>query len=284
MTKEDLLDKSFQSFAFDKNVQLRSVGVVQSLGPSTLYLETYLLKMRKIYYECTINEVEWFPKGLSDTEHFNIQFGKIIGIPNTERAKTAHLYPGLLNLGACIAGGSLTRDIRRQVYLFENFGGTILGGCAMATMAFALSYQVIVLNHFYARKYETKPFEKECGMCWAIKSTGIVVGSLAISTGMTQLLINIYDDIFSRKVLSGERMIQGRYWSFWWKVYRQSFIKNGRPKFGLTNAALASTITLAVIQAFRLVDDERDYRQQAIIDYMENYEAKSSINSNRFIY
>ena len=168
MTKEDLLDKSFQSFAFDKNVQLRSVGVVQSMGPSTLYLETYLLKMRKIYYECTINEVEWFPKGLSDTEHFNVKFGKIIGIPNTERAKTAHLYPGLLNLGACkysyqtkctvtllkciniyikgIAGGSLTRDIRRKVYLFENFGGTILGGCAMATMSFALSYQMIVLK------------------------------------------------------------------------------------------------------------------------------------------
>ena len=57
-------------------------------------------------------------------------------------------------------------------------------------------------------------------MCWAIKSAAIVTGCLAVSTGMTQLLINVYDDIFSRKVLSGERLIQGRYWSFWAKVCR----------------------------------------------------------------
>ena len=75
-----------------------------------------------------------------------------------------------------------------------------------------------IFSYFYGRKYEVKPFEKECGMCWAIKSSAIVTGCLAVSTGMTQLLINIYDDIFSRKVLSGERLIQSRYWSFWGKV------------------------------------------------------------------
>ena len=79
-------------------------------------------------------------------------------------------------------------------------------------------FQLEIFSYFYGRKYEVKPFEKECGMCWAIKSSAIVTGCLAVSTGMTQLLINIYDDIFSRKVLSGERLIQGRYWSFWGKV------------------------------------------------------------------
>ena len=78
--KEDLLDRGFQSFAFDKNEQLRSVGVVQSLGPQTLYLETYLMKMRRIYYECTVNEVDWWPKGLYDTDQFGFQFGRIFGV------------------------------------------------------------------------------------------------------------------------------------------------------------------------------------------------------------
>ena len=79
-------------------------------------------------------------------------------------------------------------------------------------------------SYFYGRKYEVKPFEKECGMCWAIKSSAIVTGCLAVSTGMTQLLINIYDDIFSRKVLSGERLIQGRYWTFWGKVSSRTLV------------------------------------------------------------
>ena len=100
MTKQDLLDKGFQSFAFDKNEQLRSVGVVQSLSPGTMYLETYLSKMRRIYYECTVNEVDWWPKSYADKQEFQgFHLGHIFGIPNTERAKTAHLYPGLLNLG-----------------------------------------------------------------------------------------------------------------------------------------------------------------------------------------
>ena len=97
--KEELLDKGFQSFAFDKNEKLRAVGVVQSLGPQTLYLETYLKKMREIYFECTIKEVDWWPKGLYDSEQFGFNFGRIFGIAKSERAKTAHQYPGLLNLG-----------------------------------------------------------------------------------------------------------------------------------------------------------------------------------------
>jgi len=281
--KEDLLDRGFQSFAFDKNEQLRSVGVVQSLGPQTLYLETYLMKMRRIYFECTVNEVDWWPKGFYDKEEFGFQFGRIFGVAKSERAKTAHQYPGLLNLGMAIASGSMVRDVRRQVYLFENFGGTILGGMALGALTFTLSYQTLVLSYFYGRKYEVKPFEKECGMCWAIKSAAMVTGSLAVSTGMTQLLINVYDEIFSRKILSGERLIQGRYWTFWGQVYKKSFIKNGRPRLGLTNAAFVGTLSLAVLNAFRLVDDEKEFRQVAIADYMENYEAPT-LSKSRFIY
>ena len=97
--KEDLLDRSFQSFAFDKNEQLRSVGVVQAMGSQKHYLETYLMKVRRIYYECTVNEVDWWPKGLYDSEQFGFQFGRIFGVAKSERALTAHQYPGFLNLG-----------------------------------------------------------------------------------------------------------------------------------------------------------------------------------------
>ena len=63
----------------------------------------------------------------------------------------------------------------------------------------------------------------------------------------------------------------------------QSFIKNGRPRLGLTNAAFVGTISLAVHNAFRLVDDEKEFRQMATADYMENYEAPS-LSKSRFIY
>ena len=51
-------------------------------------------------------------------------------------------YNGIL----AIASGSMVRDVRRQVYLFENFGGTILGGMSLGTLTFVLSYNVLVLG------------------------------------------------------------------------------------------------------------------------------------------
>ena len=78
----------------------------------------------------------------------------------------------------------------------------------------------ILFSYFYGGKYEKKPFDKECGLCWGIKSAALVTGTLALSTGMTQLLVNVYDEIYSRKIMSGEKMIEGRYWTFWRKVRR----------------------------------------------------------------
>ena len=66
-------------------------------------------------------------------------------------------------------------------------------------------------------------------------------------------------------------------------MYKQSFIKNGRPRLGLTNVAFLGTISLAVHNAFRLVDDEKEFRQMAIADYMEHSEAPS-LSKSRLIY
>ena len=60
-------------------------------------------------------------------------------------------------------------------------------------------------------------------------------------------------------------------------------MKNGRPRLGLTNAAFVGTLSLAVYNAFRLVDDEKEFRQIATADYMENYEAPT-LSKSRFIY
>lgn len=282
MTSQDLLDSSFRSFVFDKNDQLRAVGVIQSMNPEKMYLENYLMKIRKIYSEVTVSEVNWWPPSASSFILFNsIHFGRIIGYPKTERAKTAHTIPGLITLGTLVTGGSLCRDLRRSVYLFENSGGLLIASTIPTAGTFIYLYKLLVLSYFYERKYEVAPFEKECVICWAAKSVAIFGISLIAGSGVTQLYIQLYDDIFgSRKIRNMDDLFSRKFVNFWSKIYKDSIIKNGRPRIGLTSGAMLGTISLAVYQSARLIEDEEIFRRRASTEFNNYYQVpKNSVFS-----
>lgn len=85
---DDLYSAAYEKLAFGQNRALDNCDLlrVRSSRRNYILLDDYLKTMRKIYYEATYKEVDWYG--------FHGQFN-LFGIPKTKRAADAHAIPRL---------------------------------------------------------------------------------------------------------------------------------------------------------------------------------------------
>jgi len=261
-------DSSFKKGAFDKlafgaNEELENCDLlrIRSSRRNIILLDDYLKEMRKVYLEATKREVDWY------MPNFRL---KIFGIPKTERARDNHVTPRLILVTQTLAGMSFASALRRHSYTFEEVYKTTIFTGAFGMVIYIAAAKYLYYDYFNkGEKYESN-LSKECKVCWTLKAYSIWL-SLSFYVPLSAVFwMAEPNNKYGGNLQMMNDIATKRHWQFWGQVFRDCFVKNGRPKVCATTVLYGITAVLIGHNVFNTIDDEELFRNKMIKYYTQN--------------
>jgi len=213
MNNDSFVKGAFDKLAFGTNEELENCDLLRtrSTRRNVILLDDYLKEMRKVYYEATKREVDWyFPNARL----------KVLGIPRTERARDNHVTPRLILFTQTLAGMSFASALRRHSYTFEELYKT-----TFFTGIGGMIIYIAVIKYFYhnyfnqGEKYEgDTAMKKECKVCWTLKAYASWLSLSFIVPLSTVFWMAEPNNKYGGNLQMMNDIATKRHWQFWGQV------------------------------------------------------------------
>jgi len=280
------VEDRFKTLAFEHNEQLKKSGHILTeieFRKRELPLEQYLARMRLVYYQAARLDVV-----REEATNQRSPFAQA----KSSRYWAALVAPNVVSANVALIGFFLNRTIRRIAYTHPQPYLPFVFGAATALADSSLKDKLIFHYFWGGAKYTaetelvnresmipwdgTRPYDKECVICWTLTSMVITAFSIGSLNAFSHVFLHTIDEDSHRKLANMDDYHRRKYWAFWIeRVKGQMVTANGRPRISGLNVSLATLIPLTLWQMDRTIQDEEAFRNFAIQNYAMGHEGQT---------